>query len=71
VHTQVSREAKLNLEAVEPSELAQIEGGGIWFAVFAIGVGIAAGQSRAREDAAREASEMSAVLGALKQGGII
>jgi hypothetical protein len=70
VNTQVNREAKSNLEAVEPSELAQVEGGAIWFAIFAIGVGIAAGQTRAREDAA-VASEQAAVLGALKQGGII
>jgi hypothetical protein len=71
MNTQVIREAKLNWEAVEPSELVQIEGGAIWFAIFAIGVGIAAGQSRARDDAAQEASEMAAVLGALKQGGYL
>ncbi|MGD9853689.1 MAG: hypothetical protein AB7U20_01940 [Planctomycetaceae bacterium] len=74
MNTQANREAMLNLEAVDPSELAQVEGGWVWFALFAVGVGLLAGRNGAQEQAAREAqeaSEMSAVLGALKQGGII
>jgi hypothetical protein len=58
------------LEAVEPSELAHVEGA-TWFHIFAIGVAIAAGKARAREDAAREAAERAAIVTVLKQQGVI
>jgi hypothetical protein len=71
VSTQVHREAKLNLEAVEPSELAQVKGGLAWFPILAIGIAFAAGNARAREDAAREAAERAAIVTVLKQQGVI
>jgi len=77
MNTQSNRDATLNLEAIEPSELSQIEGGIgpiIAAVVFGIGLGfaggVAAGRGSAQRDA-QDASETAAVLAALKQGGII
>ncbi|MGD9853687.1 MAG: hypothetical protein AB7U20_01930 [Planctomycetaceae bacterium] len=68
---------RVKLESVEPSELTQVEGG---FAVIAIGLGIgfgigmiAGGYAHDELNGQNSMSglERAAILGALKQGGII
>lgn len=67
----------LKFEAVEPSELAQIEGG-VFFLLF-IGAAVAGaayhdwkyGENVPTGPSGPSAGETAAVVGALKQGGII